>query len=1538
MFTKTEDRALKKALKIIRYTLLTVVVMIAVGMLLVQIPAVQTFIGRTALNSLSKKDMDAKITFSSITLKPFSTLIVKDFCIVDKAPYAVDTASLDPYRKRIFRNLNYRPIDTLFYAGNVTAAFSLRSLVSGRGITFRRVSVRDAVMNLVIEENGHSTNITRMFRIPEKQHKEVEDKEIFLIRTVEVDRMRLCMKVYRTTKCHDIDPSGINWNDMDLRDIVVRGHNLRLRGKVMSGECDYTSFREKSGYFADRVSARTKVGNGTALIEDIRIIDPWSDVDVPHLSFHYSEAHDFADFLDKIRIVGRIEPSKLNFRTLSYFAPRINRNDFILDIGRGTVDGPVDSLAVNLDCATGDGLIKGDVEVRMKGLPDFKNITASAKFKNVRLSSKGAQSLLSSLGKAEGVDIEEYAPGVGFTLDGSLNGRPDDMKFNGFIRTSTSGSLVADLRITDLLDRSAEAAVTGVLRTSSLNIKNLIDWIPAGECTADAAFTARLGASGRGASLQIDSLKINGLNYNGYTYKNIVAAGAVAGHRFDGKIVCNDPNLNFLIQGIMTVSNKTNNALYRFYANIGHADLHALNLDRRGRSEVDLQLSANFTKTGSGIWLGDINLANVNLRNSEGLHSIGDIRIDSFSGGDVYQMRFSSSFAEGDFSGSAPFGKFITDAVGVTAKRELPALFKDSSYEWSDENYRLTFRTFDTSDLLSFIAPGVYIAEGTSVNVSIDREGRMDGRIASQRLAYRERYIKDLTLSFDNAGNTLSASLYGGSTDLSPLFIRKGLLEVKARGDSLSLTATYDNSAEDEGDRGEILAVGNISRAEGGRPAVDARLLPSVLRVNAEDWHILPAHINLTDNTLTVHEFNVYNGEEAISAHGRMSDSAADTLDLDITEFDLSIANALVGSNYDIHGLLSGHAGLTSPKEARRLLLDFNCDSTVIAGERLGNIRLATKWDDTFNRFRVLAANTIDGATTFSVNGTYTPSIRQLDLSAKLNDFSLGFVTPFVKGVFSEVSGRVSGDMAVSGPVDNLSVRSYNPVLNAGRLRIAYTNVAYNASGPFHINDYGIYFDDITLTDDGGNKGRLGGKIGYNHLHDLYLDLNIDLNRLQAINLGENDNNNFYGDLSATGTLSVTGPVHAVNLNANVATAGAGELHVPLKSTQNAGLTDLLKFREPVVEVKIDPYEIYLNHIREVKTTTNDLEVKLNVDTDPEVEVWVEIDRSNGNVIRGRGSGALEIDVRPSAKLFNITGDYTLTTGNYHFVALGLAARDFAIEDGSSIRFDGDIKSSTLNIDASYKTKVSLSTLIADTTSTNSRRTVECGVKVTEKLSDPRLAFSINIPDLDPTVKAQVESALSTEDKVQKQFLSLLISNSFIPDEQSSIVNSSSVLFSNVTEIMSNQINTIFQKLNIPLDLGVNYQQNDSGNDVFDVAVSTQLFNNRVIVNGSIGNRQYQSSNTGGEVAGDLDIEVKLDRAGSFKLSLFSHSADSYTNYLDDTQRNGLGVAYQQEFDKFGQWVRRIFTSRKKRQAEDAENATRRQGEELVEIKINPAE
>jgi hypothetical protein len=337
---------------------------------------------------------------------------------------------------------------------------------------------------------------------------------------------------------------------------------------------------------------------------------------------------------------------------------------------------------------------------------------------------------------------------------------------------------------------------------------------------------------------------------------------------------------------------------------------------------------------------------------------------------------------------------------------------------------------------------------------------------------------------------------------------------------------------------------------------------------------------------------------------------------------------------------------------------------------------------------------------------------------------------------------------------------------------------------------------------------------------------------------------------------------------------------------------------------------------KEQTTRASNLNVHLKMTATPDVALFIEL--GDDNSLNGSGSGTIELESIPSQSVLNLNGDYTFTQGNFHFSAMGLVSRDFTILDGSTVRLNGDIWDTDLDVDGMYTTKTSLASLISDETATT-RRTVECHLNLSEKLSNPLVSFSIDVPDLNPATQAMVESALNTEDKMQKQFLALLVTGNFLPEDDTGITQTgTSTLFSNVTGIMASQINTIFQKLDIPVDVGLNYRTNETGNDLFDVALSTQLFNNRVIVNGNIGNKQQYGMTTN-EVAGDVDVEIKVNNSGSLRLNLFSHSADQFTSYLDNSQRSGAGVTYQREFDTFRGLAHEVFTPKERLRQEAIE-------------------
>ena len=668
---------------------------------------------------------------------------------------------------------------------------------------------------------------------------------------------------------------------------------------------------------------------------------------------------------------------------------------------------------------------------------------------------------------------------------------------------------------------------------------------------------------------------------------------------------------------------------------------------------------------------------------------------------------------------------------------------------------------------------------------------------------------------------------------------------------------------------------------------------------------------------------------QALLIDGALKAHRSDTLNVRMDHFDLDILNTFTGGTPELDGLATGRAMIISPtKPSIGLLANIVCDSTYVSRQPLGTLNIYSTYEEQNGRFAATLRNTLNGRSSLDAQAYLAPSSKDFSASARLDGFNLSYISPFLTGLFSRFGGFLGGQVEVSGKLGSpLHFASKDLQLWDGLLELEFTQVPYIAEGDLELKDNGLYFTPLHLSDGQNGKGTLEGCLLFNDFKNLGLDLHAQIEQMHALNTPNTPDQSFYGNLYADGRVDVTGDLNKINLAID-ATTRSGELHVPLGSMSGDSSRDLLTFVEPLMEQ--DPYEKMMASRTPSGKQTSDLNVELRVHATPDAQVYIDV--NNESSLQGAGNGTIDLVSRSRTGQFTMNGNYTLTSGNFHFSAMNLVSRDFTIQDGSSVRFNGDVMDTDLNVQGLYVTKASLYNLTADESATT-RRTVNCGIDITGKLRNPELHFSIDIPDLNPTVQAQVAAAFSTEDKIQKQFIYLLVAGNFLPSEESGIsVGGSDVLFSNVSSIMSGQLNNIFQKLDIPLDLGLNYKSTQYGTNLFDVAVSTQLFNNRVIVNGSVGNRERLGGSSTNEVAGNVDAEIKLTRNGNLRLNLFTHAADQLSSFLDNSQRHGAGIAYQMEFNTFAQLFRELFSTRAQKEQRALEEAQQVQKEVKIQI------
>ena len=1473
-----------------------------------QSPRVQTMAAEKFAQNF-QKGKDADISFKMVSVRPFEAITLDDVLIIDRNP-SVEGA------------------DTVAWIGSLTARFSLMGLIYGNGANLSQTRLENAMFQLVTE--GDSTNLQRVFGLTSSEkNTDLTWGNLLSARDVSINNFRF---IYRNPTANM--PSGkLNFNNLDVTVKDLRARNLKMADSKILGKLDkLQAVENNSGYIIHQASARrVRVGQGRLRLEKLLLKDAYSDLNLQRLQLD-GRLKNYSEFIDSIRISGEINPgSLLSMTSISYFGPGIDQLTFRGRLS-GKVDGYVNDIMVkDISASDQDHNFSLKASGRIMHVTDIQNCALDFKVKEANFTLKGLEGFIRTWAPDVKIGLDQMARGVLFGFSGSARGPLNRLGVNGTL-SSSLGLAKADITVRNTVDLNRPMIIDGQLGTRDLDVGKIAGIDAIGPVTLGTSLSATLPRGG-GPQVQIDSIKIDRLNALGYDYSNISAAGSYAEDAFDGRIIAADPNLNFLFQGRFNLSSRTKNQVYRFYASLGYVDLHALNIDKRPQSKISFQAFSNFIRTESHDLLGDVNITDLTLGSASGTHNLGNISVKAHANDDVHRIKLDSQFLEGSYVGDKAVFAFVNDLKSLILDRELSALTENPAPQWDGATYKVNVKVKGAQALLDFLVPGSYMANPTELSLNVDSGGTVTGNLKSGRIALGEKFIKDLDLNLSNATDVLRADLESSSVQISSgVKLLGSRLALFANNNKVGLGYTFDNS-EQEPTKAELFLSADLSRDQEGL-AILGRALPSNLYYKGSGWAISSGDILFKGGDLNIDKLVARHDTELLEVNGGYSPSRADTLRVTMDKFDIGMVNTLTGNLIPLSGFASGNAVVISPGSPfPGIEAGIVCDSTMVSGQRMGSLYLSSYWNSQHNRFDMNVYNLMDGDRTIDVDGYFVPDGPSLYADADLDRLNLAIASPILSTVFSTLDGLLSGSIRVNGPLSNLKISSQDLKVADGHIALDFTRALYAFDGDLGLDQDALHFKGLNMRDDAGGNATITGDVLLNGFKDLGTAIHVDLHNIKALDLKKGQNSTLYGTLPVTGTVDVNGPLNRIVVDVNATTSGPGDLHLPIGSSSGERERNMLVFTEPAYELQQDPYELMMTTGVQQQTANSNLIINLTARATPDATVFIDLGE---NTLHAKGNGTIGLNMETAQNSFGLSGDYTLQEGSFRFSAMNLVSRDFTIQDGSSVRFNGPVNDTDLNVKGLYVTKASIANLVASTMEDNdggsSRRVVNCGIDITGKLSNPEVDFSIDIPDLNPSTKVEVENAFSTKDKIQKQFIYLLIAGSFLPEEDSGISNTGSdVLFSNVSSIMSGQINNIFAKLDIPLDLGLNYK-NREGQNMFDVAVSTQLFNNRVIVNGAVGNKQKIGSGTTNEVTGDIDVEVKLNSSGSLRTTVFSHSADQFSTYLDNSQRNGVGITFQREFYTLSQFFKEFFMTKKQREERAAKLMGRTMSQTVIQI------
>lgn len=696
---------------------------------------------------------------------------------------------------------------------------------------------------------------------------------------------------------------------------------------------------------------------------------------------------------------------------------------------------------------------------------------------------------------------------------------------------------------------------------------------------------------------------------------------------------------------------------------------------------------------------------------------------------------------------------------------------------------------------------------------------------------------------------------------------------------------------------------------------LQVKMLPSDIYLNNTKWEVGEADIRYTDKRVNVEGFSISNGNQYINIFGVASPSMDDEVRVILQDIDLNyVFDTLNIEVAQFGGNASGVAvgkGLLSPKmEAfteRMHVENLSYNQCVLGdGELRGDFDIKKK------RVGIFADIREKGRYAATVDGGIWIGKDSLSFNFDADKVRVGFLQYFMKAFSSHVDGRASGKALLYGTFKDVNMKG-RMLADSVAIKVDYSNVTYSGSDSIIIDPGKIEIPRFELHDMYGNKGYLTGLLEHDNFHNPEFDFRIsDADHLLLYDTNAEMNPIWYGRVFGTGTGRIVGDEQYIRLIADMTTEENTEFTFVLDDAKEAVNYQFLTFtdkrKESIISEQVvtlsEPDEIVKAFNKKIESEAGPPSVfamDIRATITPAAKLTMVMDPAAGDKIIARGEGPIYLGYNTESDDLRMYGKYTLSEGTYNFSLQDIILKDFIIKEGSSISFNGDPMAAILNIRGAYRVNTNLTDLDASFATDKDLNRVNVPVDamllVTGDLESPDIKFDIELPTLNAEIEQKVRSIISTDEMMNMQMIYLLALNRFYTPDYSGNANTGGEWASVASSTISSQLQNILGQLTdkVTVAPSLRSDKGDFSDLQVDVALSSRLFNNRLLINGNFGYRDPSTSST--TFIGDFDLEYLLNRSGNFRLKAYNHFNDQNYYLKSALTTQGLGIVWRKDFD-----------------------------------------
>ncbi len=766
------------------------------------------------------------------------------------------------------------------------------------------------------------------------------------------------------------------------------------------------------------------------------------------------------------------------------------------------------------------------------------------------------------------------------------------------------------------------------------------------------------------------------------------------------------------------------------------------------------------------------------------------------------------------------------------------------------------------------------------------------------------------TVKQDTTLMKLRAGVINGPKN--PQFSFSTTLTGEIRDRDAELLVDYKNG---KGETGVLLGVNArpLFEGQGKGNGIAFTLIPEKPIVAFQQFHFNENHnwIYLHKNMRVYANVDMWDEEGmGFRVHSMQGDTVSlQNIDVEIRRIRLQEITSVLPYFPEVTGLFSLEAHYIQTEKDLQLSAEASIDELTYERQRIGDIALGATWLPGEQGKQYLNAYlNHDQMEVLVADGKLLPTRTgkdSLEVNTTLEHFPLRVANAFIPDQMVTLSGDMDGNLNITGSTEQ-------PLINGELVldSVAVFSSQYGArfvfdNRPVQIKNNRLLFDKFAIYTTSKNPFTIDGYVDFRDMSRPMANLNMLAQNYTLLDAKRTRESLVYGKVFADFRATVKGPLDGLNMRGNVSLLGNTDVSYvltdsPLTVQDRLGsLVTFTSFSDTTTVVR-----------QEVPTVSlGGLDMAMMVHIDPSVRVKVDLDASNDNRIELEGGGDLSMKYTPQGDL-TLTGRYTLSGGLMKYALPVIAAKEFAIDDGSYVEWTGNPMDPMLNFKATDRIRASVS----EGENGGSRMVnFDVSVVVKNRLDNLSFAFDVSAPE-DATVQNEL-TAMGAEER-GKQALYIMVMKTYLgtgPIGGGGGGLGKLNMGSALTSVLSSQINSLMGNLkNASLSVGVeDHDDSETGSKRTDYSFrySQRLFNNRfqIVIGGKVSQGE-NATNDAESFIDNISLEYRLDRTGTRYIRLFYDK--NYESVLEgEITETGVGIVLRKKLDKLSE----LFIFKKKK-------------------------